>query len=147
MRFLGLLFAACVVWACSSTTETNVVPREVVDKLTAQETAWNDGNIDDFMEKAYWNDDRLVFVGSKGPTYGFEATLANYHRSYESPEAMGKLEFDIVEWRYLGPSHGFMLGKWGLKRGGGLQDLAGHFTLIWENIPGVGWVIIADHSS
>ena len=147
MRGLGILFAACCIWGCSQTPEPYAVPDDVLDKLEAQEAAWNAGDIDAFMDEAYWKDDRLVFVGSKGPTYGYEATLANYHKSYDSPEAMGQLEFDVIEWRGLGNSYGFMLGKWGLKRGGELPDLAGHFTLIWQNLPGEGWVIIADHSS
>lgn len=147
MRTLGFLFTASLVWACSAKTQSNAIPEEVLEKLAAQEEAWNDGDLDGFMQEAYWKSDRLVFVGSKGPTYGYEATLANYHKSYDSYEAMGHLQFDVMEWRSLGSSHGFMLGKWGLKRGGELPDLAGHFTLIWENLPGEGWVIIADHSS
>lgn len=147
IRIVGFLALACLTWACSTTAESHAMPLEVADKLAAQETAWNLGNIDGFMKEAYWKNDDLVFVGSKGPTYGYEATLSNYEKSYASPEEMGQLEFDVIEWRRLGDLYGFMLGKWALKRGGELPDLAGHFTLIWENMPGEGWVIIADHSS
>ena len=138
--FLGL-------FACISKQPVNEVPSEVVAKMAAQEAAWNAGDIPSFMEIAYWNDDALLFVGSKGPTYGFEATLNNYLKSYASPEEMGQLHFELIEWKTLGPKHGFLLGSWALDRGEGLENLAGHFTLTWEQKPEVGWVIIADHSS
>lgn len=138
--FLGL-------FACSSKQAVNEVPSEVVVKMAAQEAAWNAGDIPAFMDIAYWNDDALLFVGSKGPTYGFEATLNNYLKSYASAEEMGQLHFELIEWKTLGPKHGFLLGSWALDRGEGLENLAGHFTLTWEQKPEVGWVIIADHSS
>ena len=138
--FLGL-------FACNSKQPVTEVPSEVVAKMAAQEAAWNAGDIPSFMDIAYWNDDALVFVGSKGPTYGFEATLNNYLKSYASAEEMGQLHFELIEWKTLGPKHGFLLGSWALNRGKGLENLAGHFTLTWEQKPGVGWVIIADHSS
>ena len=135
------------LFACNSKQPANKVPSEVAAKMAAQEAAWNAGDIPSFMEIAYWNDDALLFVGSKGPTYGFEATLNNYLKSYASPEEMGQLHFELIEWKTLGPKHGFLLGSWALDRGEGLENLAGHFTLTWEQKPEVGWVIIADHSS
>ena len=95
----------------------NEVPSEVVVKMAAQEAAWNAGDIPAFMDIAYWNDDALLFVGSKGPTYGFEATLNNYLKSYASAEEMGQLHFELIEWKTLGPKHGFLLGSWALDRG------------------------------
>lgn len=135
------------LFACSSKQPVNEVPSEVVAKMAAQEAAWNAGDIPSFMDIAYWNDDALLFVGSKGPTYGFEATLNNYVKSYATAEEMGQLHFELIEWKTLGPKHGFLLGSWALDRGEGLENLAGHFTLTWEQKPEVGWVIIADHSS
>ena len=133
--------------SCGTTEPINEVPSDVVAKMAAQEAAWNEGDIPSFMEIAYWNDDALLFVGSKGPTYGFEATLNNYLKSYASPEEMGHLHFELIEWKTLGPKHGFLLGSWALDRGKELGNLSGHFTLTWEQKPETGWVIIADHSS
>lgn len=133
--------------ACSSNQPANEVPSDVVAKMAAQEAAWNAGDIPSFMKIAYWNDDALLFVGSKGPTYGYEATLNNYLKSYGSPEEMGQLHFELIDWKTLGPRHGFLLGSWALDRGEELENLSGHFTLTWEQKPEVGWVIIADHSS
>ena len=136
-----------VLVACGTDKPVNEVPSEVASKMAAQEAAWNAGDIPSFMDIAYWQDDALLFVGSKGPTYGFEATLNNYLKSYASPEEMGQLRFELLEWKTLGPKHGFLLGSWVLDRGDELEDLSGHFTLTWELKPDVGWVIIADHSS
>lgn len=133
--------------SCSTNQRIDEVPSDVAAKMAAQEAAWNEGDIPSFMEIGYWHDDALLFVGSKGPTYGYEETLNNYLRSYASPEEMGQLHFELIEWKSLGPSHGFLLGSWALNRGEELEDLSGHFTLTWEQKPGVGWVIIADHSS
>ena len=135
------------LFACTSNQPVNEVPSEVAVKMAAQEAAWNAGDTPSFMENAYWNDDALLFVGSKGPTYGFEATLNNYLKSYASPEEMGRLHFELIEWKTLGSKHGFLLGSWALDRGEGLENLSGYFTLTWEQKPKVGWVIIADHSS
>lgn len=139
-----------VLFGCSNAGESELspssMPAEIEAKLQAQEEAWNRGDARSFMELAYWQDDRLIFIGSRGPTYGFEATLANYLKSYPNAEAMGNLHFELLDWRSLGTEHGLLVGSWALKRGGDWEDLAGHFSLVWERQDG-NWVIIADHSS
>ncbi len=50
---------------------------EINSLLTKQVDAWNEGNLEKFME-TYLKSDELVFVGSRGPTYGWQATLENY---------------------------------------------------------------------
>jgi ketosteroid isomerase-like protein len=52
--------------------------REVMNK---QVNAWNSGDIDAFMT-TYWKNDSLLFVGSKGPIYGWQTTLDSYKKSY-----------------------------------------------------------------
>ena len=84
--------------------------------------------------------------GSKGPTYGFEATLNNYLKSYASPEEMGQLRFELWNGKRLARSTVFAR-ELGLGPSDELEDLSGHFTLTWELKPDAGWVIIADHSS
>lgn len=143
---IGAAAGACL-WSCSAEQSSVQIPEAIAYKMKAQEAAWNAGDISAFMEKAYWNDQALLFVGSKGPTYGFQATLDNYLKNYASKEEMGKLHFDLIQWKPLGPNHGFLLGSWMLSRNEQLDNLSGHFTLIWERKTSVGWVIIADHSS
>lgn len=139
---------ALLAFGCSEPeAAANALPEAIVEKMAMQEAAWNRGDVKGFMDAAYWKNKQLVFVGSKGPTYGYDATLGNYLNSYDSPEAMGTLTFELIEWRPIGEQHGYLLGKWGLQREGELDDLNGYFTLIWERQPDTGWVIIADHSS
>jgi ketosteroid isomerase-like protein len=107
-----------------------------------QETAWNNGDLLAFMAY-YWNDERLKFVGSKGVTYGWKNTLANYQRSYDSKEKMGKLGFTLLSLEQLSGDYIFVTGRWNLQRA---QPVGGHFSLLWRKLEGK-WVIIADHTS
>lgn len=111
--------------------------------MQAQEVAWNKGDLDAFME-GYWHSDSLCFIGSKGLTYGWDATLANYKQGYPDRAAMGVLTFTLIRVEKLSGKDAFVIGKWHLKRDAG--DLSGHFTLLWKKIKGQ-WLIVADHSS
>jgi len=111
--------------------------------MQQQEVAWNAGNLEAFME-GYWPSDSLRFIGSKGLTYGWAATLANYKKGYPDAAAMGQLTFTLISVELLSRKSAFVIGKWQLKREAG--DLSGHFTLLWKKLKGQ-WVIVADHSS
>ncbi len=111
--------------------------------LNTQEAAWNQGNIESFM-KGYWVSDSLMFIGKSGITYGFQKTLDNYKKGYPDTAAMGKLSFNLLEFKPLSPVYYFVVGKWHLQRS--IGNLEGHFTLLFKKINGQ-WFIIADHSS
>lgn len=111
--------------------------------MQAQETAWNKGDLDGFMD-GYLHSDSLCFIGSKGLTYGWDATLANYKQGYPDRATMGMLTFTLIRIEKLSGKSAFVIGKWHLKRDVG--DLSGHFTLLWKKIKGK-WLIVADHSS
>ena len=68
--------------------------------LANQTTAWNKGNLDEFMS-GYWKSDSLMFIGKAGLTYGWQTTLDNYKKGYPDTTAMGKLDFEIIEVRRL----------------------------------------------
>lgn len=123
---------------------TNTLDIEQI-KLTMkfQETNWNIGNIPAYME-GYWNNDSLLFIGSKGPTYGYQQTLKNYLKSYPTPEKMGKLTFEIIKIDLISKTDAFVVGKWRLDRK--TDVLKGHYTLLWRKIEGK-WKIVVDHSS
>lgn len=108
-----------------------------------QEAAWNRGDLEAFMA-GYWHSDSLKFIGSRGLTYGWQATLDNYKKGYPDRAAMGKLTFTILTVDILSKKSAFVIGKWHLARQAG--DLSGHYTLLWKKIGGK-WVIVADHSS
>lgn len=114
--------------------------RAVMDQQT---TAWNRGDLRAFMD-TYWKSDSLLFVGSKGVTYGWQQTLNNYRKSYPSKEEMGQLKFVLLKIQPLGKGFYNVVGKWQLSRKMG--DLNGHFTLVFKKVSG-NWKIIQDHSS
>jgi len=111
--------------------------------LSKQEAAWNEGNLDKFMI-GYWQNDSLMFIGSKGPKYGYDTTLATYKKGYPDTAHMGKFTSTIISMKRLSPEYFFVVGKWYLRRSVG--DASGHYTLLIRKIKGQ-WVIVADHSS
>lgn len=141
MKIILLSVLICLNVCGLSAQEINQT--EIRDVLKKQETAWNRGNINDFMD-GYWRSDSLLFVGSSGPSYGWHTTLEGYKRRYPNKEAMGILHFDIREIRILCEDRGFVLGKWNLTRK--IGDIGGYFTLLLKKINGK-WVIVADHTS
>jgi ketosteroid isomerase-like protein len=132
-----LLFSYVPVFA-QSKDETAI--RKVLHEQTL---AWNNGNIEAFMN-GYWKNDSLMFIGNSGLTYGWNNTLNNYKKSYADTTAMGKLAFTILKVKKLSQEYFQVVGKWHLKRT--IGDLSGHYTLLFQKINGE-WVIIADHSS
>jgi ketosteroid isomerase-like protein len=111
--------------------------------LNDQITAWNKGNIEEFM-KGYWNSDSLMFIGKSGVTYGYQNTLLNYKKNYSNTDAMGALSFELVKVQRLSPEYYYVVGKWHLKRK--IGDVGGHYDLLFRKVNGA-WVIVADHSS
>ena len=111
--------------------------------LLDQQAAWNRGDIEAFME-GYLKTEDLSFVGSKGVTKGWDATLANYKRGYPDKAAMGELIFDIISIDQLSNDAAFMIGKYTLLRE--KDEPSGYFTLLWKKINGE-WVICVDQTS
>jgi uncharacterized protein (TIGR02246 family) len=112
--------------------------------LARQVEAWNKGDLEQFME-GYWKSDSLRFIGKSGVTYGWEATLAGYQKSYPDKATMGTLRFEILHIEAVGKEAAFVVGKWSLQRPE-KGDISRHFSLLWRKIKG-NWVICTDHSS
>ena len=145
MRFILFLF---ILGIFSGTPFTNTLAQDKGEQqiralMQQQTAAWNQGDISGFMQ-TYWRSDSLMFIGKSGLTYGWQATLDNYKKSYPDTAAMGKLKFNLLEFKQLSPLLYFVVGKWHLQRTAG--DLQGHFSLLIRKIKGE-WKIVADHSS
>lgn len=139
-----VLFLSLIASAASLKAQSNTLSESQIRlALKMQEEAWNRGDLEGFMQ-SYWKNDSLLFIGSKGPTYGWQKTLDNYRESYPDAQAMGKLVFEIKKLTILDQSHAFVVGSWMLQRS---QDQpSGYFSLLWKKF-GKEWKIIADHSS
>ena len=136
-----LLCATVLLWFGSMAKSQD--KEAILKVLHTQEQAWNAGDIDRFME-GYLKSDSLMFVGSSGPTYGYETVKANYKKNYPGKSGMGKLTFTIKKVELLCGDTAFVMGAFHLKRD--QDEPKGHFTLIFKKFKD-GWKIISDHSS
>lgn len=139
-RFLLICIVTAII---SSASAQNNDKKSILNVLDEQVLYWNKGDLDNFV-KGYWNNDSVMFIGSKGIVYGYENTLNRYKQSYSDTAKMGKLNFNILHVNKLSPDVYFVVGKFFLKRSVG--DAEGHFTLVFRKIKGE-WKIISDHSS
>ena len=139
--------ATIVIILCSFSSQAQLTEGLAKEQIKLvmkfQESSWNSGNIPQYME-GYWKSDSLLFIGSKGPTYGWTKTLTNYLKSYPTSEAMGELQFDLIRIDLLSEQDAFVTGKWQLNRA--KDTLQGHYSLLWKKINNE-WKIIVDHSS
>jgi len=117
---------------------------EIYGILNRQNGDWNRGDVKSFM-KGYWESDSLMFVGSKGVTYGYNKTYENYLKRYPDRASMGTLKFNFISLTFPAKDVAFLVGQWNLTRPE-KGDIGGHYTLLWKKIKGK-WLIISDHSS
>ena len=137
--FLLIISLAAVSSAAAQSADEKAI-RKILDD---QVYYWNKGDLDNFV-KGYWNNDSVMFIGSKGIVYGYQNTLNRYKQSYSDTAKMGKLTFTILHVNNLAPDVYFVVGKFFLKRT--IGDAEGHYTLLFKKIKGQ-WKIISDHSS
>ncbi len=116
---------------------------QIMNTFLATQEAWNEGDIKKFM-KGYHQSDDIAFVGASGPTYGYQATLDRYVKTYPDDDAMGKLDFEVLKLYKIDTRTAVLIGKFYLTRT--IGDLQGYYTLIWQKIEDK-WLIISDHSS
>ena len=130
--------------ALTKPTDERKPDREAIRAvLSAQQTAWNRGDVDAFLV-GYWRSPELTFSGSSGVARGWDGVRTRYKKNYPDKAAMGELDFSELEFRFWGPDAALVLGRWHLKRE--KDDVGGVFTLVWRRFPD-GWKIIHDHTS
>ena len=137
-----------IAFLCVTTTiygQKNNEAAAIKAMMVQQTNDWNAGNIDAFMQ-GYWQSDSLMFIGSRGITYGWNATLANYKKRYPDRATMGKLDFGFLKMTFFDKKKTcWLLGTWQLTRPE-KGDVGGYFTLMLKKINGK-WLIISDHTS
>ncbi|MBX3265974.1 MAG: DUF4440 domain-containing protein [Acidobacteria bacterium] len=133
----AILLISAVVSAQESKAQTAI--RKVMEDQAA---AWNRGDIEGFMQ-GYWKSEKLTFVSSR-VTRGWQQTLDNYKRSYDTREKMGTLTFSDLEITLLSKDAALVLGSWSLKRANDAPG--GKFTLIFRRFK-EGWRVVHDHTS
>jgi ketosteroid isomerase-like protein len=116
---------------------------EIQSVLTAQQDAWNRGDIDAFMN-GYARSPSTVFVSRDDVSRGWETVRDRYRVKYSDRAKMGTLSFSDTEVTMLSPDAAAVLGRWKLKRAN--DEPHGRFTLIFKRLP-EGWRIVHDHTS
>ena len=137
---VGLSFA--VAWAFGDESESLKIDKQLHGVLSDQQTAWNRGDIGQFME-AYWHHESLTFSSGGKTTRGWQATLDRYKSKYPDRATMGTLSFEALETVRLDENAAMTLGNWKLDRE---NPVRGNFSLVWKKIDGQ-WKIVHDHSS
>lgn len=130
-----------LVSAASGETTNSVA--EIQSVLTAQQDAWNRGDIDTFMS-GYARSASTVFVSEDEVTRGWETVRDRYRLKYSDRAKMGSLSFSDIEVTMLSPDAAVVLGRWKLKRAN--DEPHGRFTLIFKRLT-EGWRIIHDQTS
>jgi beta-aspartyl-peptidase (threonine type) len=123
----------------SQSTDTD---DEVLEVLIKQKAAWNQGNIEGFME-FYWKSEDLTFQSGTNRIMGWDALFARYKENY-SHENMGILNFTDILINILSEDLVLVLGQWEVKQTN--ETVGGLFTLVFQRKP-EGWRIIHDHTS
>jgi beta-aspartyl-peptidase (threonine type) len=127
----------------TSAEDGDSVRAAVESMLRTQEEAWNEGDIDTFMEH-YWKSDDLTFSSGGKTTRGWDATLNRYRERYPTREQMGRLTLDGLEITPLGNAAALVLGQWNLERES--EPVSGNFSLVVRKFDD-RWLIVHDHTS
>ena len=138
-----LIVATFLMLATVSNAQNDQAAESIRKVMVDQAAAWNQGNIDEFM-KGYWNSDKLIFVSGDRITRGWQPTLDNYKKNYNSRAMMGTLTFSDLEFNILSKDAAVVLGSWSLARE--KDNPHGKFTLTFRKFK-EGWRIIMDHTS
>ena len=136
----SILVAALV---CAEPEQPPNPVAEIQSVLSAQQDAWNRGDIDVFMN-GYARSGSTVFVSEDEVGRGWETVRDRYRVKYSDRAKMGTLSFSDVEVTTLSPDAAVVLGHWRLKRAN--DEPHGRFTLIFKRLP-EGWRIVHDHTS
>lgn len=136
--------AACAVIIDNGGSRRDGREGEITRVLEAQVAAWNQGDLEGFMD-GYWRSPYLTFSSGGRVQRGWETTLERYRRTYGSDrESMGLLSFYGLEVSMLDDDAAWVFGNWLLQRQS--REQRGVFTLVFRRIGG-RWVIVHDHTS
>lgn len=154
-RRMGVVWLGVLPAMAGCAGDAAVNRRGIMDTLEKQAAAWNNGDIDGYME-GYWRSPDLTFSGGGRTTRGWTATRDRYKAKYDTREKMGTLAFSDLELTPLGREHALVLGRWRLARKP--ADASGNFSIVLKREPGRWvmwpilhskhrWRVIHDHSS
>jgi beta-aspartyl-peptidase (threonine type) len=141
---VGLLVLSAYGLAESKSQPAAGATQQVRAVLDMQVAAWNNGDLQRFME-GYWKSPELTFFSGATITKGWQATLERYQKRYQAEgREMGKLTFSDLDIELAGPDSAWVRGRWQVVTS--KEKLGGLFTLLVKKRP-EGWRIVHDHTS
>ena len=145
-NFVTTGICAIVFYGCTAQTpnvDETAIKAEITSILSAQDAAWNAGDIDAFMQD-YWKSEDLRFASAGNINRGWQATFDSYVKRYPDKATMGELSFSDLEIKVLSHEYVQVFGHWKLVRE--KDTPGGLFTLLFHKIDGK-WLIVSDHTS
>lgn len=147
-RLSAIIGALAVVVLCSASctpsTFTAADDAAIRSVLSTQGDAWNQGDLEGFME-GYLRSDSLVFTSGGNVRRGWDETLTKYRKSYSDKGLMGTLAFSELEVHPVGPDAAWLLGRWTLTDTA--KAATGLFTLVVVRTETGDWRVAHDHTS
>lgn len=149
LRALCLLILLAPIGACQNQSSKSTVSKDnqdtlqIIDVLTTQRNAWNDGDIDGYMA-GYHHSDSLKFITRHGVRMGYDSIASRYKRAYPNKEKMGHLEFTRLQCHPISqvPRIYQVTGNWKII---GKDSASGNFSLLMQKFDRE-WKIIVDHT-
>ena len=140
---LLLITFCCTAAAAQSAKEKQRITADIRAVMDKQVAAWNAGDIEGFMA-GYWRSADLTFISGDKLTRGWQTTLDNYKKGYDSRDKMGVLTFSDIEVNVLSRDAALVIGSWALQRQADRPH--GKFTLTFRRLK-EDWRIVVDHTS
>lgn len=146
MKHALIVILGASLMACQESNASFDRPAEEADiraMLSAQDLAWNAGDIKGFMQ-SYLKSEDLRFASGGTIERGWQPTLERYLTRYPDRETMGSLSFTNLEIEVIDTDDALVFGHWALERSA--DRPSGLFTLHLKKLSGQ-WVIVSDHTS
>ena len=134
--------AAQPIEKASGRTPLRSVEDVVRATLRAQAAAWNEGNLDAFMD-TYWKDDGLKFVSGAQITKGWSATMKRYRERYADSAGLGQLGFGEMDVELVTDDVAVVTGRFSHVKND--APTSGLFSLVMRRDRGA-WRIVHDHT-
>jgi len=139
LSLMAFAVSACVPAPGSAIKDEQVITA-VRTVIEAQQSAWNRGDIEGFME-GYERAETTTFVSGGELTRGWQTVLDRYKQRYNSREQMGMLAFSELDIKPVAPVLALADGRWQLTRANDAPH--GRFTLLFRRVNN-DWRIIHD---
>ena len=140
--FLALA-ALLVAFPRQAASEIGDTEREILNVMAEQVRAWNEGDIEGYME-GYDRSDSLRFASGGDVNYGWKTTMERYKDRYSTRRKMGILTFSDLDVTLICDDAALVFGQWKLERKD--DEPWGLFTLLFRKTE-AGWRIVHDHTS